>query len=258
MLLVLKMNRYIRIVLLVLVAVGTVQCSVFRKASETQVPEEASPRSYSGLSGFSDFCIQEDSVNSFVHRGATTVLHLDGARYEAGLTAYVVRDSLIYLSFVNSGFEIIRAIANPDSLWVIDRMSKVVYQTAFKRRFGHVLPADFQDLQALVYPTFRCNWPIGVRESGQGSLNLEREAPDVLKRINLASDGLSLQNFEFRHQRTGSYIMGEGSELGTRIFTNLFYGSMEAFITPGTTDHNRRINVRTQIPSRKYTTIEIR
>ncbi len=69
----------------------------------------------------------------YSYHKAESLIITEDERYEATVTIYAVKDSLIYMSAVNSGFEILRATVEPDTIRVIDRLNKVVYQTPVKK-----------------------------------------------------------------------------------------------------------------------------
>ena len=67
----------------------------------------------------------------------------DDERYEALVSIYAIRDSLIYMSAVNSGFEIIRASVDKDSIMVIDGSIRW-FTPLVKKRLGYQNPVNFQ------------------------------------------------------------------------------------------------------------------
>ncbi len=102
-------------------------------------------------------CSGADTIRSILISKAETVFLLDDKKYEAQVSIYAVEDSLIYVSAVNSGFEIIRALVEPDTIQVIDRVNKVLYRTPVRKRFGYQNPLNFRDIQNLVSCHYLCD-----------------------------------------------------------------------------------------------------
>lgn len=120
------MNRFTTIILLVC-AFFLTQCRAYKEVVETEAPNMV------GLVGLKEACLPADTVHSVLIHKAESLIITEDERYEATVTIYAVKDSLIYMSAVNSGFEILRATVEPDTIRVIDRLNKVVYQTPVKK-----------------------------------------------------------------------------------------------------------------------------
>ena len=130
--------------MLALTAMALTQCKVAKEAQRQNAPVSK------GVDGLREQCVSLDSVQTLLIKKVEAILMFNNERYEVTVTLYSKRDSIIYLSAVNSGFEIIRASVNKDSIKVIDRLNHIVYRTALKRKFGYQFPVSFNDLQNLI------------------------------------------------------------------------------------------------------------
>ena len=61
------------------------------------------------MEGMVQKCTALDTIQSILISKAEAILTFDNERYEVEVTLYSKKDSIIYLSAVNSGYEIIRA-----------------------------------------------------------------------------------------------------------------------------------------------------
>jgi hypothetical protein len=202
-------------------------------------------------------CPALDTIRSFLITKAEALMTFDNERYEVTLTLYSRKDSILYLSAVNSGYEIIRASADHDTVRVIDRMNKVVYRTPLHRQFGYQFPVDFNDLQRICSVYYLC----GTLEKNKGTdrsvLELEFDQPLVKKRITVKRDLMQMDLFEFYHQRTGKYLMGERVDRGFKIYANLMINEFEVIASRGTVEYNRVLKVKMDVNPKRYTYIDL-
>lgn len=227
------------------------QCSALKKVGTAPAPV------YHGMDGMQAYCIHSDTVQSVLISNATAILKLQGSSYEATVTLYSKKDSIMYLSFVNSGFEIIRAAVTQDSIRVIDRINKIVYHTAMKKRFGYQYPVNFYDLQRIISKYYLCSDFNRLSDTGMGSLVYDMDEERIKKRISLKSDGLAMDKFEFYHQLTSAYFMGERVEGAYKVQANFILGEIEVLSNGGSVSYNRVIPIRMTVPKRKYTFTEL-
>jgi uncharacterized protein DUF4292 len=165
-----------------------------------------------GMDGLIHYCTNSDSIESILISKAEAILSFDDERYEVNLTLYSKRDSIIYISAVNSGFELLRATIKQDSIKVINRINKIVYSSPVKRKFGYQLPVDFYDLQNLISNYYLCDDLEKARDTGVEKVVFDMDEPGIKKRISLSRIGGELKVFEFYHQKTDKYLMGERQE----------------------------------------------
>ena len=139
--------------LLILVITGLTfsQCGVVKEVLKTETQE------LQGKEGMTLKCIESDTIHSFLISKAEAILMFDNERYEVTVTLYSKRDSIIYLSVVNSGYEIIRASVEHDSIKIINRLNKIVYRAPLYRRFGYQYPINFKDLQNILNRYYLCD-----------------------------------------------------------------------------------------------------
>jgi hypothetical protein len=211
-----------------------------------------------GMAGLQDKCNGSDTIQSLLIKKAEAILTYDQERYEVQLTLYSKRDSIIYLSAVSSGFEILRASVRHDSIRVIDRMNKIVYHSPLKRRFGYQYPVSFNDLQNLISRNYLCDdLPLGTDDQ-QNNIVFEFDENYIKKRIILNRVDLDMRIFEFYHQKTDRYIMGEKLEDSFKIYSNFMITDIEIIASGGELFLNRDIKIKMEVNPRKYTFTELR
>ena len=227
------------------------QCKAGRKIVISPEPEKKIAAGWEGR------CPALDTIRSFLITKAEALMTYDDERYEVTLTLYSIKDSILYLSAVNSGYEIIRASADHDTIRVIDRMNKVVYRTPIHRQFGYQFPVDFNDLQRISSVYYLCGELENNEGTGSSLLELEFDQSLVKKRISVKRDLMQMDLFEFYHQRTGKYLMGERVDRGFKIYANLMISEFEVIASGGTVEYNRKIKVKMDVNPRRYTYIDL-
>ena len=202
-------------------------------------------------------CMNGYSIHSILITKAEAILTFDNERYEVVITLYSKRDSIIYLSAVNSGFEIIRASVNQDSIKVINRLDKIVYSAALKKKLGYQYPVNFQDLQNLISNNYLCNYLEFARDDYQNSIVFDFDESRIKKRIILNRVGLDLNIFEFYNQKTDLYLMGERRNGTFKIYSNFMITEFEITASGGNRTFNRDIEIKMDVNPRKYSFTEI-
>jgi hypothetical protein len=202
-------------------------------------------------------CVALDTIESFLLSKAEAIMTYDDERYEVTLTLYSRKDSILYLSAVNSGYEIIRASVDHDTIRVIDRLNKVFYRTPLHRQFGYQFPVNFDDLQRISCIYYLCETRGAGYQDDRSVYELEFDQPLVKKRIQLKKNEMQMDIFEFNHQKTGKYLMGERIEGGFKIYANLMIGYFEVEAKGGTLEFNRDIKVKMGVNPRRYTYIDL-
>lgn len=228
------------------------ECGVMKEAIQTREHE------LMGMEGLEEKCLDSDTIRSVLIKKAQAILTYDRERYEVNLTLYSKRDSIIYLSAVNSGFEILRASVKEDSIKVIDRMNKIVYRAPLKRRFGYQYPVSFNDLQNLIARSYLCDDLHLGRDDQQSSIIFEFDEDYIKKRILLDRVSQEIKIFEFYHQKTDQYLMGEKQEDSFKIFSNFMISDIEIIASGGERSLNREIKIKTEVNPRRYTFTELR
>ncbi len=252
-----RINKYLVIVSIFALAAGTQQCKSLRRMAPSTMPEERV------VMAWEEQCMAEDTIRSFLISKAEAMLTYDSDRYEVTMSLYSRKDSILYLSAVSSGYEILRASVDHDTIRVIDRMNKVVYRTPLHRQFGYQFPVDFDDLQRISSVYYLCG-EIGEELESSGLENpesdrivLSYDQPSIKKRIALRMNDFQMDIFEFYHQRTGRYLMGERIEGGFRIFSSLVVADFEIVARGGTISYNRDLEVKMDVNPRRYTFIDL-
>jgi hypothetical protein len=227
-------------------------CGAVKRATKTVEPV------WVGTEGLKEKCYGSDTIRSILIKKAEAILSYDQERYEVNLTLYSRKDSIIYLSAVNSGFEILRASVDQDSIKVIDRMNKIVYRSPLKRRFGYQYPVSFKDLQNLIDGGYLCEYRDIGRDDLQNSIVFEFDENNIKKRILLDRVGMGMRIFEFYHQKTDRYIMGEKQDGAVKIYSNFMITDIEILAYEGQRWINRDIKIKMAVNPRKYTFTELR
>jgi hypothetical protein len=228
------------------------QCVAYRKAAG---PEKTTASV--GLEGLKRLCISCDTIHSMMISKAEAVIVSGEERYEAQVSLYTVKDSIIYVSAVNGGFEILRASVEQDSIMVVDRLNKVVYITAVNRRFGYQNPVNFKDLENIVSRYSLCDDIDRARESSFTSMEFSFDVPDITKKITVNRESLRTEKFEFYHQKTGNFLLGERDNERFRIHSNFMLSDFEIVLSGGTASYNRAQQVKMEVNPRKYTFVNL-
>lgn len=227
-------------------------CGVMKEVLQPEFPE------LKGMEDMVQYCMACDTLQSILINKAEAILTFDNERYEVSVTLYSKRDSIIYLSAVNSGFEILRASVKHDSIKVINRLNKIVYSAPLKRRFGYQYPVGFNDLQNLIANYYLCDDMDLAKDDHQNNIVFEFDETNIRKRITLNRVGLDLNIFEFYHQKTDHYLMGERRDNSFIIYSNFMITEFEIIAGGGNRTFNRDIVVKMEVNPRKYTFTELR
>jgi len=228
------------------------QCGVIKETFQPAKPE------LEGREGMVQKCLGADSIKSILITKAEAILTFDNERYEVNITLYSKKDSIIYLSAVNSGFEILRASVKHDSIKVINRMDKIVYRAPLQRKFGYQYPVNFHDLENLICSYYLCEDLDLAMDDHINSVVFEYDERQIKKRIILNRFDLDLRIFEFYHQETNKYLMGERKEDAFKIYSNFMITEFEIVASGGNRTFNRDIKIKMDVNPRKYSFTEMR
>jgi hypothetical protein len=228
------------------------ECGGVKGLTEPVLPE------LGGMAGMTRICEDADTAHSILIKKAEAILIYDDERYEVSLTLYSKRDSIIYLSAVNSGYEILRASVKHDSIKVIDRINKIVYHSPLERELGYQYPVNFRDLQNLVASYYLCDDLPLAKDDHQSSIVFDFDEDYIKKRVVFDRLGLEMKLFEFYHQRTALYLMGERLNNSFKVYSNFMITDVEIIASGGERSYNREVKVKMEVNPRKYTYTEIR
>lgn len=240
------------LLIIVLVGFGLHQCGVIREIQKPDIPE------LKGMEGMVQKCTGSDTIQSFLISKAEAILMFDNERYEVTVTLYSKRDSILYLSVVNSGYEIMRASVEKDSIKVINRLNRIVYRTPLQRRFGYQYPINFRDLQNIINNYYLCDDLELARDDQEKHILFDFDVDHIKKRISLDRTLLQLDTFEFLHKRTNKYLMGERIEKVFKIYSNFMITEFEIIVWGGSISYNRNVEVKMDVNPRRYTFTELR
>lgn len=244
------MNR-VKIILLITAAWVFNQCGIQKEVVQPEAPTLV------GMEGFRERCKPGDTISNILISKAESLIITEEERYEVTVTLFSVRDSIIYMSAVNSGFEILRASVEPDTIRVIDRLNKIFYRSPVKRRFGHQHPVDFQDLQNIISSYFVCDDLDRAIEQDFSHIIFDFDEPLIKKRISFGRESLKMDKFEFYHTQTHKYFTGEKDKEGFRIFSNFMIGEIEIKAKGGTILYNQDIPIKMEVNPKRYSIINI-
>jgi hypothetical protein len=222
-----------------------------KKTLHTETPESI------GIESMVQKCMKGDTIHSILITKAEAILAFDNERYEVGITLYSKRDSIIYLSAVNSGFEIIRASVKRDSIKVINRLDKIVYTAPLSRKYGYQYPVSLTDLQNLISNHYLCDYLQFAHDDHRSSIVFDFDESNIKKRIILNRIGLDLNIFEFYHQKTDLYLMGEKRDGTFKIYSNFMITEFEINVSGGNRSINRDIEIKMDVNPRKYSFTEL-
>ena len=245
------MNRRL-LFLWIVIALALPQCKLSKLAQRQSSPV------LEGMEGLRQQCAAPDTIQSLLIKKADAMLLFDNERYEVTVTLYSKRDSIIYLSAVNSGYEIIRASVNRDSIKVIDRLNRIVYRTPLVRKFGYQFPVDFKDLQNLLGSFYLCDQLEFAVDDLVDEVKFEMDENYIKKRIHINRHNLKWNLFEFYHQKTDQYLMGERKEDKLKVYSNFMISKFEMEASGGTILYNQEMEVKMKVNPRKYTFTELR
>lgn len=210
-----------------------------------------------GLEGFQQSCIPADTVESMLITRANALITTDDERYDALLTLYVVKDSIIYLSAHSKGFEVLRGAILRDTIRIIDRVNRIVYRSALKKKYGYSHPVEFSDVQKLLSPYFMCGELAKAVEVDFSRILFNDDEPFIKKQIYYDRESLKMEKFEFYHTQSNKYLMGERGETGFKIVTNLVQSAFEIVASGGEIVYNRRITVNLEVNKKRYSEVDI-
>ena len=216
------------------------------------------PPTLAGMEGMVQSCMGSDTIHNILISKVEAILTYEDERYEVNVTLYSKRDSIIYLSAVNSGFEILRASVKEDSIKVIDRMNKIVYRAPLQRRFGYQYPVNFRDLQNLISGFYLCDDLELGRDDRTSHLVFEFDEEYIKKRVLLGRTDLKLSLFEFYQRQTDRYLMGERLQDAFKIYSNFIIGDIEIVARGGETSLNRQVDVKMEVNPKRYTFTDLR
>ena len=96
------------------------------------------------------------------------------------------------------------------------------------------------------------------RDDHVNSIVFEFDEKNIKKRILLDRKELGMRIFEFYHQITDRYIMGERKGGALKIYSNFMITEIEILASGGEHFFNRDIKIKMDVNPRKYTFTELR
>jgi hypothetical protein len=96
------------------------------------------------------------------------------------------------------------------------------------------------------------------KDDHNNSIVFEFDENYIKKRILLNRQDLNMQIFEFYHQKTDRYLMGERLEDSFKIYSNFMITDVEIVCSGGERILNKDIKIKMEVNPRKYTFTELR
>jgi hypothetical protein len=197
------------------------------------------------------FCDTTNSFKTLYYNKIKARLKLGEDQYSAKLSLYYRPDSIIFVSAVNAGFEIMRIGVFVDSIVYINRFDKMVYvlKTSEERS---ATPVTFEDMEYLMN-----NQSIREEENfqviGDTAIVVNRSLKNVVKEIEYSAEDVTLKRFEFFQKKTGEYVVGQISgKNNIVIYSNFIVGHFIFEGSEGEVEYNREIKVDLSINRKKY------
>lgn len=211
-----------------------------------------------GLEGYNELCQRRDTIRSVSISKADAIVTFQGDRYETSISLYHLFDSIIFITAVNSGYEIFRGSVDRDTIRIIDRINKTVYLSPMHKRFGYQHPVNFQDLESLTSIFGCCNRMEYAHEISDDEILFDKSEDFITKKIYLDNELFYLKKFEFLHTRTNEYIVGEKLDHDSfRFFSNFLINDFEIKASGGELFYNRPVEVNMEVNRKRYSFIEI-
>lgn len=237
---------------MLMVLMGLTQCRISRPVVENIRGAEE------GLDGYRSVCGRRDSVESVTISRVNALIHIQEERYEARLILYHRFDSIIFVSAVSGGFEVLRGTADRDSIRVIDRINKIVYVSSIHRNLGYELPVTFKDLECMTNLYGCCGL---IEHSGEfkgQDIIFDLSGDFMNKKIYLDRESFGLSGFEFINTRSNEYFTGKKeADGGFRIFSNFIIDAFELEVEGGERVYNRKMAVNMEFNRKRYDVIKI-
>ena len=200
------------------------------------------------------FCDSVPDTRRLLIKKSSARMEWEGEMYEARLSLYYHEDSILFISAVNTGFEIIRAAITPDSIAVINRLDKLVYIYKGKG-FYDSSPAHIQDVSAIFNPSELCR-EADIQNLSRPPVRIDQSEGDIRKIIEYRKDDFALERFEFFHKKTYAYIMGERTEGDAfTIFVNYIIKDLVIYAEGGRILRGEMVSVNMDYNKARYTTI---
>lgn len=110
----------------------------------------------------------------------------------------------------------------------------------------------------MISKAYLCDDLLLGKDDLQNSIVFEFDERYIKKRIILDRRDLNMRIFEFYHQKTDSYLMGERLENSFKIYSNFMITEFEIVASGGELTINRDIKIKMEVNPRKYTFTELR
>lgn len=215
--------------------------------------ESASPDPVANLN-YLEYCDTITNFKSLSIKNIEAKIELEEEKYDAKVSVYYVPDSILFLSAVNTGFEIVRIGITKDSTVYINRIDKIVVIIK-ERENGYGTPLNFNDIQLLINKLKLCQKATNFVKTDEGVL-LDRSIQDIAKKIYLNSEVFALEKFEFFHKKTGEYVVGEKlAKNEFLVYANFIVDDLTISTTGGDLERNKMQDVNLNFNTRKYSVL---
>lgn len=174
--------------------------------------------------------------------------------YDAKLMLYYIPDSILFLSVVSTGFEIVRVGVVPDSTIYINRIDKMVYIYRHSDT-GFESPIRFYDIELLLNKSKQCSFSKKMVDRNLNIL-IDNSVQDIKKQLIISGVSLKLDKFEFFQKKTAEYIVGERTnDMEFTIYSNFFVDDVVLRTSGGVIEYDKKIDIDLSFNRNKYDTI---
>jgi hypothetical protein len=169
---------------------------------------------------------------------------------------YYVPDSILFVSAVNSGFEIVRIAMMPDSTVYINRIDKLV-MVLREENSGNKPPINFFDLEYMMNKIKLCGGKQDIKPVDNYYV-IDRSLKDIGKKIYFSSTDMKVQKFEFFNKKSGEYIVGECLPTGGfTIYSNYLVEDLTIKANGGILKYNENHDINMGFNKRKYEIVNL-
>lgn len=197
------------------------------------------------------FCETQESYKSLKISKIQSSFLIDDERYDAKLSIYYIPDSIVYFTAVNSGFEILRGAIFPDSLYLINRLEKIVYIDRYTS-VNQDETISFNDIELLLNKTYLCADKHNL-EMKDDSYIWDKSTQNVTRKINWNNNFSKIDSFQFFNKKTGEYVLGELVKNGSiNIYSDYIIGPMEVTAYKGFIEYDIQLSIKLSVNRAKY------
>lgn len=241
------MNKYIIVITVIFSIVGF-SCGTGKRLSTLDLQDHELPNDTLTP------CSNLDTYVSLYVSGITAKLDLNDNKYDARVSMFYLPDSVLLISAVNTGFELVRIKVMKDSTVYVNRHDRLVYVLKTESK-GYLPPINFTDIEMLINMSMRCDAYEDVLIE-KDRFVYDRSVKDIAKKIWVDKENLSVNGFEFFQKKTGEYLVGKRIEDESyKVYANFIVDDLSVLLDKGKVEFNREIPLDLGVNTDKYSII---